>query len=442
MAAKLKRSITLFEATFYGIGIIVGAGIYSLVGQAAGIAGNSIWMSFLIGAAIATITGLSYAELSAMYPSDAAEYVYVRKAYHSKFLGFILGWLIIFTGILSASTVAMGFAGYFNSVFSSAFSLTLPLTLTATILIILLSFVNYYGIKESSRMNVALALISVIGLVIFVVLAVASRSSISNNANYVNYFDRPNGFSGVFSAAILVFFAYIGFEEIVHVSEEAKSPKKIIPRAIVLAIAITTILYILVSLSVVSLVPWNQLKDIPNALAFAAGKSFLGNNADLIISVIALLSTIGTVLVIVIATSRMIYGVAKEGALPSILSKIHKKRKTPWIAVIVVAFFSILMLFFGRIQTLASLTSLGAFITFGTTNLSLIWLRYTKPKIARPFKVTLNIGRFPVLPFLGAAICVFMIFQFSLSEILVGGAIILLGVVVYELRKNKIILAD
>lgn len=439
MAVKLKRSITLFEATFYGIGIIVGAGIYSLVGQAAGIAGNSIWMSFLIGAAIAAITGLSYAELSAMYPSDAAEYVYVRKAYHSKFLGFILGWLIIFTCILSASTVAMGFAGYFNSVFNSVLSFSLPLTLTATILIILLSFVNYYGIKESSRMNVILALISVIGLIIFVVLAFASHSSSSYN---VNYFDRPNGFSGVFSAAILVFFAYIGFEEIVHVSEEAKSPKKIIPRAIVLAIAITTILYILVSLSVVSLVPWNQLKDIPNALAFAASKSFFGNNAELIISVVALLSTIGTVLVITVATSRMIYGVAKERALPSILSKIHKKRKTPWIAVIVVAIFSILMLFLGRIQTLASLTSLGAFITFGTTNLSLIWLRYTKPKIARPFKVTLNIGRFPVLPFLGVAICVFMIFQFSLSEILIGGAVILLGVVVYELRKNRIILAD
>jgi APA family basic amino acid/polyamine antiporter len=434
MALKLRRSLTLFEATFYGIGIIVGAGIYALIGEAAGAAGNSLWMSFLIGAAISGFTGLSYAELAAMFPSDAAEYVYVRKAYHSKFLGFILSWLIIFTGILSASTVALGFAGYFNSIFSSYFNF--PLILTAIVLLIFLSFVNFYGIKESSKMNIVFSSIEVLGLIIVIALALASR----NFAN-VNYFEMPNGFKGIFSASILVFFAYIGFEEVVHISEETKNPKKFIPKAILLAIAVTTILYLLVSVSVITLTPWNTL-SVPNPLAFAASKSILGSHANFLISVIALFATLGTILIILVGTSRMIYGVAKERALPSILSKIHKKRKTPWIAVAVAGIFSILFLFFGNIDTIASITSLGAFITFAATNLSLIWLRYTRPKIPRPFKVPLSIGKFPVLPAIGVAICIFMIYQFQLIEIAIGIAIILLGIFVYHLRKNKIILAD
>jgi len=437
MALKLRRSLTLFEAVFYGIGIIVGAGIYALIGEAAGVAGNSIWMSFLIGAVIAVLTGLSYAELAAMFPSDAAEYVYVRKAYHSKFLGFILSWLIIFTGILSASTVALGFAGYFNSVIKFVFNFNFPLIITAITMICFLSFVNFYGIKESSNLNILFSIISIAGLIIFIVLAFASAGRLN-----VNYFERPNGFGGVFSAAILVFFAYIGFEEIVQISEETKSPKKMIPKAIMLTIAITTVLYILVSFSVVSLVPWSDLQNIPNPLAFAASRSMLGTNADLLVSIIALFATIGTVLVIIVATSRMIYGVAKEGALPSILAKIHRKQKTPWIAATAVAVFAIMFLFVGKIERLANITSLGAFITFAATNLSLVWLRYTRPNIPRPFKVPLSIGKFAILPFIGAIVCVFMIYKFDYLELVIGIAILLSGAVVFHLRKNKIIFVD
>jgi APA family basic amino acid/polyamine antiporter len=430
MALKLKRSLSLLEATFYGIGIIIGAGIYALIGQAAASAGNSLWMSFLIGAAIAVVTGLSYAELSSMFPSDAAEFVYVKKAYHSKFLGFLLSWLILVTSILSVSTVALGFAGYFNSLFSSF--VKLPIILTAAFLIILLSFVNFYGIKESSDLNILFTSVEITGLLIIIFLAFSG-----GNILHVNYFEMPNGFKGVFSAAILVFFAYIGFEEVVHISEETKKPKKFIPFAILFAIGITTILYFFVSLSIVSLSPWNTL-NVPNPVALATSNSFLGENASLILSLIALFATLSTVLGVLVVTSRMIYGVSKERGLPSILSKIHGRRRTPWIAVIIACLFSILFLFIGNIDTVASITSLGAFITFCVSNLSLIWLRYTHPHIPRPFRVPLNIGKFPILPFAGAVICVFMIFQFEPIEVLAGIAIIFAGALVYLLRKNKI----
>jgi APA family basic amino acid/polyamine antiporter len=433
MVQKLRRTLSLFEATFYGIGIIIGAGIYALIGQAAGLAGNALWMSFLVGAAIAVVTGMSYAELSSMFPTDAAEYVYVRKAYGSKFLSFILSWLIIVTSIFSVSTVALGFAGYFNAFFSS---FSLPLILTAAILIVLLSFVNFSGIKESSNFNVLFSSIEICGLLLIIFLAFSA-----GNLSQVNYFEMPNGFRGVFSAAILVFFAYIGFEEVVHITEETKSPRKFIPKAIVLAIAVSTILYVLVSLSIVGLTPWYTL-NVSNPVALAASKSFLGDNASLILSIIALFATSSTVLGILVVTSRMIYGVAKERGLPSVLSKVHGKRRTPWIAVAVACVFSILFLFIGNIDTVASITSLGAFITFCISNLSLIWLRYKHPKIERQFKVPLNIRNFPVLPFIGAGICVFMIFQFDLIEVLAGIAILFVGALVYLLRKNKIAFVD
>lgn len=429
---KLKRSLSLFEATFYGIGIIVGAGIYALIGQAAGTAGNALWMSFLIGAAIAVVTGLSYAELSSMFPSDAGEYVYVRKAYGSKFLSFILSWLIIITSILSASTVALGFAGYFNSMLP----VSIPLVLTAAILIILLSFVNFYGIKESSNLNIFFSSIEIVGLIVVILLAFSA-----GNIFHVNYFEMPNGFKGIFSAAILIFFAYIGFEEVVHITEETKSPRKFIPKAVILSIVVTTILYVLVSLSVVSLTPWNTL-NVPNPVALAVSQSFLGENGSFIISVIALFATLSTVLAILVVSSRMIYGVANERGLPSILAKVHGKRRTPWIAAIAACFFGIVFLFVGNIDRVASITSLGAFITFGVTNLSLIWLRYKEPKIIRPFKIPLNIGKFPIIPFIGAIICVFMIYQFEFIDMVIGLIILLSGALIYHLRKNKIIFVD
>ena len=159
----LKRELGLFEATVYGVGIILGAGIYALIGEAAGLTGNSVWLSFVVGAIVASFTGLSYAELATMIPKAAAEYVYLRKA-GSKMLGFLIGWLIIFTGVASAATVALGFGGYFKGLFE------LPIVFTAAALIGILSYINFLGIKQSSRFNVIFTAVEVIGLVMVIVL--------------------------------------------------------------------------------------------------------------------------------------------------------------------------------------------------------------------------------------------------------------------------------
>jgi len=420
---KLKRELGLFEVTIYGVGIILGAGIYALIGKASGLAGNSLWLSFAVGALISSFTGLSYAELSTIFPKAAAEYVYVRRAFGSKFFAFLLGWLIIFTEIVAASTVALGFAGYFKNLFG------ISIIAVAMILILVLSFINFLGIKESSRFNIIFTAIEAFGLILIIFLGI-------NFFGKVNYFETPSAMTGLLSASALVFFAYIGFEDIVNIAEETKKPRKILPKALILAIVITTVLYVLTSISVVSIVNWKDLSQSEAPLALAASQ-VLGENASTLLSFIALAATTNTVLITLIVATRMIYGMAREKALPTFLSSIHKKRRTPWIAALVIMILSIIFIFFGNIAMVANLTSLGAFITFASVNLSLIWLRYKKPKIKRGFKTPLNIGNFPLLAFLGLVSCLFMVLQFDLSLIAFGLVVIASGMIAYKiLTKN------
>lgn len=423
----LKRELGLFEATVYGVGIILGAGIYALIGEAAGLTGNSVWLSFVVGAVVASFTGLSYAELATMIPKAAAEYVYLRKA-GSRMLGFLIGWLIIFTGVASAATVALGFGGYFKGLFG------LPIVFTAAALIGILSYINFLGIKQSSRFNVIFTVVEVTGLVMVIVLGL----TVFGKAE-VNYFEMSNGTKGILAAAALVFFAYIGFEDIANISEETRNPRKVLAKAFILAVVITTLLYVLASLAAVSLAGSTELSESKSPLALAASKTFLGDRAFTILSYIALFATANTVLVIMIVGARMLYGMSRDGSLPKILGLVNSRRGTPHIAILVVMLLSIIFLFFGEIDFIANITSLGAFITFGLVNGSLIWLRYKYPKLERPFKSPVNIGRFPVLAFLGLLTCVVMIFQFNIDIMLYTGVAMVSGLIVYQLIERKVI---
>ncbi len=421
MKPSLKREISTFEATAFGVGIILGAGIYALIGPAAGTAGNILWLSFIIGAIISSFTGLSYAELSTMFPKSAAEYVYARRAFGNEFWAFLLGWLIIFAGIVSASTVAIGFSGYLKPFFDA------PIFIIATSLILILSFSNFYGIKESAKINILFTGIEISGLLMIIFLGMRRFPN-------VNYLEAPTGFQGIFAASALVFFAYIGFEDIVNIAEEMKNPKKTIPRALILSILITTVFYILIAISTVSLADWRALENSSAPLAYAASM-VLGKNAFLAISVIALFATANTVLILLIVVSRMVYGMASGGSLPKILSYVHDQRKTPWIAILVVMMLSMIFVTLDDLRLVAGITNFTTFVIFASVNFSLIWLRYKKPKINRPFKVPLNIGKFPLIPFLGLISCLFLVFHLELLAIVLGIIILASGGLAYKIIK-------
>ena len=382
---KLKRELGLFSVTVAGVGIILGAGIYALIGLAAGETGNTIWLSFLISAVVAAFTGLSYAELSSIFKDDSGEYDYVREGFGKKLAVFV-SILVVLTGIVSAAVVALGFAGYLSSLISIKY-------LYAGIgIIVLMTLLNYIGIKDSNRFNLIATSIEFLGLLIIIFLGFG-------NFGKVDLFEMPNGFYGVFKAGALVFFAYLGFETIVKLSDEVKNPQKTIPRAIIWSVIITTILYILVSIAAVSILPADKIAGSKSPLADVAASVF-GDPAFIILAVIALFSTANTILLTLVTTSRMIYGMSEKKSFPRIFGVIGKKRKTPYIAVFVTGLMALILTFFEDIGFVADLTTALMFATFALVNLSVIVLRY-KIKGGRKFMMPLNIGRFPVLALLG-----------------------------------------
>lgn len=427
---QLKRSINLFQAVMYGVGLILGAGIYVLIGDAAGLAGNAMWISFVIAAVIAAFTGLSYAELSSVYPKSAAEYVFVKNSLRNNLVAFVTGWLITFVAIVSAAAVAIGFSGYLGT-FLPDFN---PI-LSAVLLTAALSAINFIGIRESIWMNTTFAMVEVAGLVI-VVLAAMLLGTFSST----DFYQMPPAAStslalsagALLAAAGLIFFAYFGFENLANIAEETKNPSRTIPRALVASILITTAIYIAVAVSATSLVGWQDLSSSDAPLAVATQKAFGGAGA-VVLSAIALFATTNTVLMMLIAASRIMFGLASDRALPAPLSRVHHKTKTPWIAVAITMFLvmGVIVLSQGSIAAVANSAVFAIFMVYALVNLSLIWLRYKQPQLERPFRSPLRIGRFPVLGGLGLATSLAMLTQFDSTSVIAGFSAIAAALATY-----------
>jgi APA family basic amino acid/polyamine antiporter len=420
---KLKRALGLFEATLIGVGIILGAGIYVLIGEAAGLAGNALWLSFVVVGIACILTGLSYAELSSIFPRAGAEYIYIEKTFNKK-LAWFIGYLLILSGIIGSATVAIGFANYFTALF------TTPKLLTALTLLVICSGILLIGIKESAILEVIFTLIEVLGLVIIIFIGLPYLGTI-------NYFELAKGITGIFEGAALIFFAYIGFESIARLAEETRNPTRTIPRAIVLSITITTILYILVAISAVSVLGWEKLSMSDAPLAAIASHLF-GEKAFTILAVIALFATFNTVLAIMLTTIRLMYGMASVHSLPSLLEKVSRGTKVPWTATIFVGIISMIFVFFENIRTVASMTNFVTLVTFALVNTSVIVLRYrgTKGK----FKTPITIHRIPLLPLLGLLSCIFMLTHIEINAVIYSIILTIIGMFIYEiLKKTKMI---
>ena len=414
---SLKRNIGLFQLIMYGIGNIVGAGIYVLVGDAASMAGGMIWFSFLVGAIIASFTGLTYAELSSMYPRAASEYVYIGKAYGNRLLSFSIEWTMIITEIIAMTAVSLGFAGYMSGLTG------LPVLPVAASLLVLLTIINGIGTKSSFLLNTILSIVAICGLVLVIAVGTAKLPSIQ-------YFSAPSGISGILGASILIFFAYIGFDNIANISEDTKRPERALPLGLIISVLVTTILYILVGVCVVGLVPLSQL-GLSNAPLALAVSMVIGPSAYFIISIIALLTTLNTVLVLMIATTREIFGMSREGALPKFLGTIDRRTGSPFIAAVVVLFASLIALSLGNLKNIAEITSFGALIIFALVNISLLHLRKVAPNAPRPFKAPLNVGWFSIPAFLGLLSCLIMLTQFTPIIASIGILLPISGAIAY-----------
>jgi amino acid transporter len=416
--SELRKELNLLEVTLVGIGNILGAGIYVLMGKAAGLAGNMVWFSFLFAGATATLSAFSYMELASMFPKAGAEYGFVRRAFGER-IGLFVGLLVIYFVVITSSAVALGFGRYFSSLFGNGY-------LTGTLgLFIFLSLIMVYGIKESARLAMLISLIEVSGLLIVIYTGLPYLGR-------VNYLETPE-LAGIFEASTLIFFAFLGFEDIVRLSQETKDAERTTPKALLIAIFFTVFLYMCVAVIAVSVLDYRVLglSGIPLADVVAVS---LGNEAFVLMSWIALFSTMNTVLVVMLGGSRIVYSMADLGSLPKIFSRIHPSYQTPWVAILGVASLSALFVLFRDVAIVANIANFMIFIVFFMVNLSLIKLRYTDPGRNRPFKVPLSIGRFPLLPFLGTLSTVFLFFQLSLEVITYGLVFVGIGILVVLFR--------
>ncbi|MDK2975313.1 MAG: basic amino acid/polyamine antiporter, family [Methanofollis sp.] len=415
----LRRELGLVGVTVSGIGIILGAGIYALLGEAAGLAGNAVWLSFGIAAVMAACTALSYAELSSMFPVAAAEFEYVSQAFGRR-AAFVVGWLILAGGVLSTATVALGFGGYV------AGATGVPIVPAALALIVGLSALAIRGIRETVLFAIAMTLIEVGGIVFVIFVGLPDLGS-------VDYFVMPNGVSGVFKGAALVFFAFMGFEEMVKLAEETKNPGRTIPKAIVLALGIAGTLYMLVTVSAVSVLGWERLAASSAPFAEIAG-AVLGENAFAALTLVALFATANTALLLLVAASRLAYGMATSGSLPSFLGRVHGRFGTPWVAVVVAGAISSAFLFAGNIAYVANATNAVLFLTFMAINAAAIVLRFRAPGAVRPFRIPVSIRGIPVIPLLGIFFSVFLLAQLDPDVLALGAVLVVSGALIAGLR--------
>jgi len=364
----LKRVLGLTLVVLYGLGVTIGAGIYVLIGATAGQAGIYAPVSFCIAALVMAPTAASFAELSSRMPVSAGEAAYVREGLNSRGLALIVGLLVVTAGVVSAAAVAIGAAGYI-SVFIEA-----PDGLIISLVVLAMGLAAAWGILESVFLAGVLTLIEIGGLAVIVVAGIGNDPSIVLRFGEVvpGSFD-PLIWSGVFSAGLLAFFAFIGFEDLVNIAEEVKEPLKVLPWAIFLTLVLSTLIYVsVVSIAVLS-VPLEGLAASKAPLGYVYER--VTGGSSLVISAIAVVATLNGIIVQMIMASRVLYGLSAQGDLPGILSQISPATRTPLIATALVAAIILVLSLAFPIEGLAEMTSRVTLTIFSLVNLALLRLK-------------------------------------------------------------------
>ncbi len=373
MATKeLKRSLSLPLLTLYGLGNILGAGIYVLVGKVAGEAGANTVLAFLIAMVIAGLTAFSYMELSSRFPQSASVSVYLQKAFGLRPLSVGIGIALVLGGVASAAALAQGFAGYLNNI------LAVPQLIAAIGLLLVLGLLAVKGIKESARFAAVVTTIEVIGLLLIIWFG---RNLVSvGDVPAMFTIDPAIGLSGVLIGAFLAFYAFIGFEDMVNVVEEVRNPRRTMPLAILFALVSATVLYLLVVMVSIAAVAPGELaaSKAPLSLVFDRISSI----DPLVISVIGLAATMNGVLVQIIMGSRILYGLSRQGWLPARFASIHSRFETPIFATAIVVGVMIVGTLLLSVVSLAQITSFLVLTVFILVNLSLIIIKLRDRKQA------------------------------------------------------------
>jgi amino acid transporter len=424
--AQLRRSLGFWALVFYGVGDILGAGIYALVGKVAGVAGSASWAAFGVALVVAGLTALTYAELGGRFPRSAGESFFTEQAFGRPALSLLVGWMVLSSGVLSLATVSVAFGGYMTGLVPG-----LPPSATVAGILLLLAGINFRGMRESSTTNIIATMVELSGLLI-VIVAGAVFLGRSPDASVLETIEagRSVGWREIASGAALGFFAFIGFEDMVNVAEEVKDPERNMPRAILIALCVTGVIYLLVVLVATSVVAPDQLaaSEAPLLSVVQRATSVV---PDRLFTLIALFAVANTGLLNFIMASRLIYGMSRQGLLPTALGQVHPKRRTPHLAVLTVLAVALALALSGTLSFLAGTTSLLLLLVFFTVNVSLIVIKRRERSTSRTFCAPRWV------PLAGALSCLGLMPFVPRSSLLTAGIIVTLGSVLVLLRGQR-----
>ncbi len=403
----LRRTLGAFRLTLYGLGTILGAGIYVLTGEVAGAAGMAAPLAFLAASVVAGFTALSYAELASRIPLSAGEAAFVEHGLQNRWLAACSGWGIAFTGILSAAAITNGFHGYLTQL--------LPISRipTITVVVLLMTLVASRGVNMAVGAAVFVTLLEIAGLGLVILLAGHHLSALPDRWTELLPPPEWSSLGGILIGAHIAFFAFIGFEDIVNMAEEVRQPSRNLPRAILLSIGISTLLYFLITTIAVLAVPPDQLAG--SSAPFAMILADRGPSVHAMISIISMVAVINGALIQIVMTSRLLYGMANQRLAPRLLRSVHGRTRTPIKATFAAGTTILLLALALPLLSLAKFASTVTLFVFALVNFSLLVLR-RREATSPPGKKSNHLTCPPWIPLVGFLLCIiFLTLSFWLS---------------------------
>jgi basic amino acid/polyamine antiporter, APA family len=437
----LKRTLTAFSITLLGIGAIVGTGIFVLTGVAAAkYAGPGLILSFVVAGIVSGLAAICYAEFASTVPIAGSAYTY-SYATLGELIAWIIGWDLILEYAVGAAAVSIGWSGYVVDLLKSALGITVPnslslspfsggiINLPAFLIILLVTTLLILGTSESAKVNNVIVIIKLAVILFFIVIGIGHV----NPANWTPFL--PFGAGGIFSGAAIIFFAYIGFDQISTSAEEARNPARDMPIGIFGSLLICTLLYILVTAILTGMVSYTQL-NVASPVSHALILIGL-NAAGSIISIGAICGLTTVLIVLLYGQSRIFFSMARDGLLPRLFSQVHPRFRTPYLSSLLVGIVVALIAGFTPIDVVAELTNIGTLSAFVLVAAAVWILRRTQPNLRRGYRVPW-VPVVPILSMIGSFVLIVSLPLVTIIRFLVWLALGLAVFFLYSQRSSRL----
>ena len=436
---ELKRVMGPGLLLLFIVGDILGTGVYALVGDVAAEVGGAAWVPFLVAFAVAAVTAFSYLELVTKYPQAAGAALYAHKAFGIHFVTFLVAFVVMCSGITSASTASRAFAANFFTGMDIEPS-KIAVAVLALGFMAALAAINYRGVGESVKLNVILTIVEITGLIVVIAVGFWAFTGGTADVDFsrITAFETAedkNTFLAITAATSLAFFAMVGFEDSVNMAEETKDPVKTFPKILLTGLGIAGVVYVLVSIVAVALVPIGKLEESDTPLVEVVKAGAPNLPIDDILPFMTMFAVSNTALINMLMASRLIYGMAKQHVLPPVLGTVHPTRRSPWVAIIFTTLIAFGLILYvsafassNAISILGGTTSLLLLAVFAVVNVAVLVLRRDVQEAGGHFTTP------TALPVIGFVVSLYLVLPFSgrpVQQYVVAGGLVVIGIVLF-----------